>query len=427
MSRAETPTLLSIDRFAKIFGINPVHFCGAGGTDIFPLKGSCSDVWYQHSYIASDRVAREDLARAIANAEEDIAAYLGYWPAPKWFSKEMHMYPRHHRPDIFDFGENVRGDPKSLKTTWGRIISPGRRHVDYVGQASVGAGTMVWSDPDADGFDERVTITVPTTLTSLSRQQIKVYFDGHSTSEWEIRDPRTVVIGGGFVVATFDFWQFINPALQDPYPTGSPTALNITGAIYIDTADVYREFTDHTQYSVEFFWEPRCAPLACPSCGGVGCTVCQLTVQCGCMYIRDVMLGIVVPQPGDWSTVDLKWGGKAYSLCTPPDQVKLWYYAGEMSPGFLAGNDLDPLSRWFAEAIAWIAVARLERNFCTCSGLASVQNELRAEMSRTDDGGPSWFLNDRDGLNPFGTKVGEVKAWRRLSKLADRIAHVAVV
>jgi len=98
-----------------------------------------------------------------------------------------------------------------------------------------------------------------------------------------------------------------------------------------------------------------------------------------------------------------------------------------MSEGFLAGVDLDPLGTWLAEAIAWLAVARLERNFCTCSGLAAVQQTLRAEMSRSDSGGPNWFLTDALGDNPFGTKVGEVKAWRRLSKLAQTIPQVAVI
>ena len=55
MSRAETCTLLSLDRFAKMFGINPVHFSGAGGSDIFPLKDGCSDVWFQRSYMKIGR------------------------------------------------------------------------------------------------------------------------------------------------------------------------------------------------------------------------------------------------------------------------------------------------------------------------------------------------------------------------------------
>jgi hypothetical protein len=427
MTRAETPTLLSLDRFARIFGINPVHFSGAGGTTIFPLRGACSDVWYQKSYIGSDRVSREDLAMVIATAEEDIARYLGYWPAPKWFSKEMHMFPRHHRPDLFDDGYNVRGDRKSLKLDWGRFISPGRRYTQLISQASVAAGTMVFSDPDGDGFDELVTITLPTTLTNASRQQVKVYFDGHTEQEWEIRNPKSVTISGGNVIITFDFWQLIDPALQDPFPGPAPSALNITDAIYVAVVDVYREYTDYSQHSVEFYWEPRVSALICPACGGSGCVACQLTVQCGCLHPRDVMLGIAVPQPATWDAVNGQWAASAFSECYAPDQVKVWYYAGEMSDAFLSGMGLDPLSNWYAEAIGWMAIARLERNFCSCGNLTALQTELRSEMSRSDTGGPSWFLTDADGNNPFGTKMGEVKAWRRVAKLAKHIPHMAAI
>jgi hypothetical protein len=427
MSRAETPTLLSLDRFARIFGINPVHFCGAGGTDIFPLKGGCSDVWFQRSYMGSDRVSREDLAQAIANAEEDIATYLGYWPAPKWFSREMHMWPRHYDPQIFDAGQNTRGDAKSIKTNWGRVISPGQRSMTFIFRAT-DVVEIVWTDPDGDGFDELATVTVPNIgLTTASRQQIKAYFKNQSTPEWEVRPPKSVTVTALNIVMTFDFWQLIDPALQDPYPTGSNAALNITDPIYVDTLDIWREWADHTQYSAQFYWEPRTHAFPCPTCGGTGCAVCQLSIQDGCFLIRDVMLGHVVPSPAQWNPLTGTWEGMGYLVRLPPDQVKLWYYAGEMSEGFLAGTDLDPLSRWLAEVIGWMAIARLERNFCNCGNLTALQVELRSEMSRTDSGGPSWFLTDVDGMNPFGTKVGEVKAWRRLSKLAKHIPHVAVV
>lgn len=429
MSRADTQTLLSLDRFARIMGINPVHFNGAAGEIIFPGGGACSDIWFQQSYIGADRVSRDDLAQEIATAERDVAQYLGYWPAPKFISREMHMFPRHYRPEGFGRGYNVRGDAKSLKLKWGRFISAGRRHVQVVGQASTGAGTLVWSDPDGDTLNELATITLPTTLTSLSRQQVKVYFDGHHEPEWEVRPVRSVEITGGVLTIEIDFWQLIDPEQQAPFPTtAGNAALDIADpTIYVDTVDVYREYADYSEHSAEFFWEPRQggSAFSCPSCGGNGCAACQETVQCGCLHVRDVMTGIAVPTPAAWD--GSAWAASSFSLCYAPDQVLAWYYAGEMSEGFLAGDDLDPLALWFAEAIAWMAVARLERNFCNCGNLVAMQTQLRADMSRTDSGGPSWFLTERDSENPFGTRVGEVKAWRRLSKLAPRISHVAVV
>lgn len=432
MSRAETCTLLSLDRFARIVGLNPVHFSGAAGADPnpFPLRGSCSDVWWQRSYMGADKVSREDLALAIANAEEDITKYLGYSPGPTWTSKEMQMFPRHHRRELFDGGFNSRFDGKSLKLNRGHIISPGRRATTLIFSASVLGGSMVWSDPDLDTFDERMTVTVPTTLTSLSRQQIKVYFYGHSSEcAWEIRQPRSVVIAGGNIVIEFDFWQMIDPDQQDPYPlTTNPVALNVADAtIYVDRCNVYREFTDYSQHAVEFYWEPRSSAFPCPHCGGATCEACAMTVQCGCMHIRDVDLGFVVPAPATWDSANGTWAASSWTRCEPPDQVKMWYYSGELSEGFLAGNDLDPLSRWWAETIAWLAVARLERNFCACGNLTALATDLRSEYARSDANGPTWFLTERQSDNPFGTRKGEMMAWRRVSKLGQRIPQVAVI
>ena len=81
MARANTPTLLSLDRFAQILGVPPAHFAGGYTATVFPVTSSCSQVWFQHAWQAADKVGREELAVAIAGAEGDIASELGYWPA----------------------------------------------------------------------------------------------------------------------------------------------------------------------------------------------------------------------------------------------------------------------------------------------------------------------------------------------------------
>ena len=73
MSRATTPTLLSLDRYAQIMSLNPAHFSGAAGATFWPEITSCDDVWpqysWQHQY---EFVSREELAIAISEAEGDI-------------------------------------------------------------------------------------------------------------------------------------------------------------------------------------------------------------------------------------------------------------------------------------------------------------------------------------------------------------------
>src|SRR5688572_10128086 len=97
MARASTPTLLSLDRWARIMGLNPVHFNGASGDSVWPLTGGvCKDVWPQHSWQSPDIISREELARNIHLAERAITRALGYSPAPTWFAEEEHNFPRYH-------------------------------------------------------------------------------------------------------------------------------------------------------------------------------------------------------------------------------------------------------------------------------------------------------------------------------------------
>jgi hypothetical protein len=431
MTRATTPTKLSLDRYAKIMGINPVHFSQAqgatGDNPIFPLGGGCSDVWWQETYQHSDHVSREDLARAIYGAEQDIEDYLGYPIAPEWIVEVLN-YPRNYRRTEFGLGRNVRLDRKSLILSKGKFIAAGRRYTQLVGEATIGGGTIVRQDPDGDTFFEvfRVRLPTPAWLTSASTRQIRVYQDGEDTRPYEITDPISVEIDATWTTLYFYFWQFIDPALQFEFPSAALEALDIDDDIYIDTVDVYREYTDYSQHSVEFFWEPRVDTSVCATCGGSGCVACQLTVQCGCLHVRDVHRGIAVPQPASWNATDADWDNDTFTLCYEPDQVKVWYYAGDMSDDYVNGRTVDPLKRSFAEAIAWMATARLERNFCACGNLTALATNLRRDLTLISRDS-TYAVPDKVLDNPFGTRKGEVDAWRRISRLKKARPKVAVI
>lgn len=439
MARASYPTLLSLDDFAKVIGIAPPHFNGAAsaatGDNPFPVVG-CGDIWFQHQWQSHDRVSREEIALAIMNAEEDIANVLGFWPAPKYI-EEVHMFPRHHRRDVFDSGLNVRGMRKSIRLKYGKMIQQGQRNVDFIGEATVAAVTLEYLDLDLDGYDETARITLPTAYTEAC--EIKVYFDGYDTPEWEIRPPRSIEIVGPNVIITFWSWQLIDPDLWEAFPTAaSPEALNLLDAIYVDTVDVYREFPDTTVASSRFYWEPEVRnliPALCTVCGGAGCPTCSLTYQDGCLYVRDVDEGLAVPVPADYDDDEGSWLEQTWLVCREPDQVKVWYYAGDINPLYLQHTTpssgkrrrCDMLSNYYAEAIAYLATARLEKNFCSCKQVTAKVEYLRTNLIETVPNGPTFIINDDDLGNPFGTRMGEVLAWRRLGRLVKRRAQVAVI
>ena len=96
MARADTWTLLCIDDWARLMAIHPdawnqVYYPAA------PYPGACERTWLQHGWLdqTSGRITgREDVAQALATAEEMIAHALGFWPAPTWIRGEPHQWPR---------------------------------------------------------------------------------------------------------------------------------------------------------------------------------------------------------------------------------------------------------------------------------------------------------------------------------------------
>jgi hypothetical protein len=134
---------------------------------------------------------------------------------------------------------------------------------------------------------------------------------------------------------------------------------------------------------------------------------------------------LVVPTPASYDDEEGAWAGGCLSVCRDPDFVKLWYYSGLIDDGYLAGTSQDPLSNWMAMSIAQIATARLQKPLCACSNVTALADEWRQDVSRLGEGGS--MLSPAALDNPFGTRRGEVLAWKRMSKLALRRGKVALV
>lgn len=417
-------TLLSVARFAQLFGIAPLHFWGSSAHSlspaVFPAGGQCGNIWPQHDWQNYDVVSREALAYAIRDAEEDIKNAVGFWPAPTWCI-ETEMYPRDYYRSAMMQTRDVRGFSRGILTDVGRIVGGGRRAVTLIDTPRI-----TYSDDDSDGFSETATITSPTILTSIDG--IKVYHAGHDGEiDWEVRPLRSKSITGGILTIVLDSWLLIDPDLYEVFPTDEGfTAIDVsTTANFVTTVDVYHEYNDTSQATAVFRWESAEGSCSCGSCGGTGCAVCTDSTQDGCLQIRDSENGMVVPHPASYA--DGTWSLIEFSVCRAPDRVDMYYYAGERAQNFLNGRSYDPLSDNWAWMIAWIAAARLERPPCSCSRHANFFDHLREDLSASPNGGGS-FAVAQDALdNPFGVHRGEVMAWRRVKHLIKKRPRTALV
>lgn len=442
MARADVYTILPLDTYAQIFGINPLHFNGARLPDVDPEPFTLSTpgvgtqsvnqrpIWQQYEWQNTDNLSRNRLARAIQQAEFDIAEFLGYWPAPVWTSQEVKRYPRPYRPELYGVGWDVRGQLEGLKTKWAKVIAPGRRAVTLVGTATTAGGTLVYSDPNTNGWNTLATITLATTLTDEC--EIKVYFANHDADQrWEIRPIKSISIAGGFVTITFDSWLLFDPDVTNAIPTGEITSINASDAgNYVTSVEVYREYTDFTQASAQFIWEREPATLfpqtiVCQVCGGTGCTSCSLISQDGCMQIRDADNGVVAAGPSTYSSETDTWSRTTWSECRSPDQIKIWYKSGLISEDSLRGG-CDELSYTLARNIAILATARLGCRFESPTSLANMVEHYQRDAAESFPDGSTIFTPPEILNNPFGTRRGEVEVYRSLHNMRERKIRVGV-
>jgi hypothetical protein len=417
MARASTPTLLSLDRFARILGINPVHFNGGAGDPVWPRIGQCDETWVQHPWQTMRTISREELAQEIRSSEDTIARYLGWDVAPTWRYAESHRWPASNwRTDNYQHYD-ARGNQPSVYLNRGKVIAGGRRAVSVI---DAGAA-VVYSDDDGDGYDETATITVATTLTDPA--EIKVYFSNAmdpAGRSWEIRPARRKTISGGNCIIEFDAWLLIDPALWEAFPVQAEKDdidVYVAGN-YVSTVDVYREYNDISQISSELRWRSSCL-----LCNGSGCAACDPLLQTGCMAVIDPERGIVNPKPATYT--DGAWvAATSWSSSTRPETIRFWYYAGDISQDFEEGMNeanrriAEPLSDYWAQAIAWLTAARLTRQVCSCSNVVEMVNMMQTDLLLNKRETGARFIPGASDIhvNPFGFRYGEVLAWRRVNE-----------
>lgn len=407
MARADTRTLLPIDTFAKILGVHPLHFNGVYVQDLAPAS-TCGQPLAQFAWQTANAVSREDIANAIADAEDRIAQYTRFKLAPTFVVDERRAWPRSVVPELYGSTLwNARQQNAAMKTEWAHVIAGGIQ-----GQSLVSAGAgVVYTDTDTDSYAETATIAVNTTVVEPS--ELHVYYPGESgASEWEIR-PIKVTIANGVATIRARREQFVNPGLIEGFSGRAIDGLD--NASFLATVDVYRVFHDPSQ-QIQFLWENQ--PSMC-GCNVLSCTTCYLSAQFGCMNVRDYRTGMVSASSATWNTTTQAFESSVLSMNRAPDKVRMWYRAGyrdQLQPRPM----LDMKPAW-ARAVTYFATALLNRPMCSCPNLEAQMQYWQDDMSKIQLGQTSSenFQVDRAMLgNPFGMTRGAIHAWRTFQREA---------
>lgn len=412
MGRASTRTLLPLDTWAKILGINPWDFNQL--TNPETQAHQCRDTFYQHMW-QEDYVSREEVGLAIAEAEAALAEYCGFWPAPQYIVDERLRYPRQYDSRVWGNGRTVRGYVKPVQTKWAKVISGGQLNRTAMDQSSatLANGRLVYSDSDGDGIDDTFTITITDAAGGVSvtdPSEIAVYFtstdrNGEAVGEtWRIR-PVKVTLSGGNAVIVGHKTLMVVPDLQTRI---NATALDYSAAAsYVTGVEVYRTFIDTTDtssnpYQGVAIWDVP------PDCNDGDCSEQVLPL---CLGPYDYDGGWTAPAFGLRSTWPYSW---------EPDRLAINYVAGV--PADNQGN----MNLHWARIVTYLSVALLPTEKCGCERSQRILAYWRSKPNEnTENDRGRAFTMDEINTNPFVERNGALWAWKRI-RFLQNLGGVAV-
>lgn len=414
MAVASTKTKLPLTTWAKLMGVHPLHF---EQVSIPTLEQPfCDQIMFQHSWQTSQHVSREEIATAIAEAEAQIENYLQYRLMPTWEYDEWQKTTRPYQKDLFNLNDrDVRGFQQTVNANWGYFISGG---IEAKTLVEAGA-TIVYTDEDGDGYFETATVSVATSVTDS--REIAAYYPGKSAAdEWEIR-PVEVSIASGIATITFRREQAVDSDLFERFNIEGAEANGLDDSDFLDTVDIYRHW-NYPQTQATMLWEPGLN--MCAQCNGELCPRCAYAAQTACLLVRgDPRQSILAYHAADWSVDDQAFSNTPCCLERQPDIVRLFYYSGYRNMRLPYTNRMDP--EW-QRVVAYMATAKLERPPCDCmSGFWDRWAQDMTLVAGDESGKP--FFRTPDGIldNPFGTRRGEVYAWRKVKDhMRGRAVHV---
>ena len=411
MARALTRTWLTLDDWARIHGFDLLHFNGVQTPDGHPVNANCDRIWTQHHW-QRGQVGREDVAEAIADAEDQIADLLKTNLIPDWNEERIDVIG-HWQASLFQrTASRFDGMNPTFSFPRRNWISGGQRATAVLGDNAA----VVFATADDFATNAFATITVLGVDADLDVNEVRVFFApdpdlgiSEGDPEWEIRPLRTIDLAGTTLTITISREKLVEPALVEASPVDFAGVNGDLDANFVDTVDVLRVFND-PQNMVQLEWSPS----ADSGCGS--CTACTTAAQTGCVTSVNKELGIVSFAPATWDATTESFTAATLSVCRQPDRLLLRSFSG-MQASTVRGQTQNPritMDRRLGQLVSILAAANLTGEPCGCEAAARVeawQEELDANL---DD--KSFQIGFNELRNPIGMTKGAIHVWRRLKR-----------
>lgn len=386
----------------NMFGIDPLAFNELDPTCLDNLPG-CEQFWTQY-YESGKVTSREELSFELYRAEIETANFLQQWPFQKYTCNEHIEFEACYR------NKNQLGTSLTdyvFSTKWQCVQSFGTFE-DII----LGTATVTLFDNDGDGFSEIAEIqfdysavTETFTVNDL-KLTFKNYYEYNNTVYPILLVEDDTV--NSVITFTVNSWNLVKPEL------------------YVNRSFVKRYALDGcnednfaTELDVVINKKVTCSPdgyvyYSNPNCVGD----CEETKYPFCAQTVNSRLGLFKIVPG---YLDENNCFIPSINCLPgrkPTRIEINYMSG-CKDCYTSLSTCNLIKR----AIIYLAVSRLPRTLCECGCSTEFLEELKTDTSITYQNSTVKFnypFRLRENA-PFGTKVGELEAYKILNNLRDNL------
>lgn len=371
---------------------------------------ACDDPYFEFIY-HNGKTSRDEISRAIKQAEVEFAGVFGYHPAPVQITESIKY------DEFYDVTKPLSGgmftpkrEPKCFEAKWTKIHSLGVYEWEFLDYYS---GAL--ADLNNDGVQETIVINNVITPIGTTCQELEVYFRGsdfpYGGSEdntlpefqWRIYPIEGTVTSAdnGDDTMTWQIrfwaWEGVKPNKQ---LSEFPVELVANVANNFSTSfRVFRKTINTDEQGVLIYDE---------------WTDCSRTSVDDCFILKENDL--ICPKP------------PVLASCNNT-------YPHSFEVNYIAGCDLQECGKLdftCGMIITMLSAARLacEPCGCGCHGKFPLHwySEMYKEKMTESAGRDVWVLGDpaHDRQNPFGPRNGEVMAWRMAKNLLKQKVHTII-
>ena len=394
--------MIALETFRRVMRLHPWHFWGMASAAV-PVTSSCGDVLAEDAWQMHDRLGRKDIAMALAEAENLIRTFAGFWPSKHWVTERVQFSDSAHDAGSPFLDPSGRFRPVVLNEK--HIIACGLRQ-----QTAIGTATVILTDTNGDGLPDTFTATTAATTTVTDMDEISVTgpdaVAGSTFDDARITPVAISLDGSNHVVVSGPAWLLADRSQQENIPDyAGLDPLEVGDAALFTTIKVWRDYTktdgtttDNSQSVLRVENVPG---------SWAGTDPAGVITKPGRAGIRSKRNGVVTPAEAIYDAVSGAWTFTPTLAYTyTPTSVDVRVCAG------LTNGQGD-------EAVCRLAAAILTSRVCACD--TAEQEVARWQTDLAETGGNEGFAVSPEDLgNPFGTRRGHVAAWKWV--MSNRVA-----